>query len=108
MTTCSVSSHRQCTTLYSSENGLDYTLEGIVLDHQNKDMLLFEGKINNKYYALTRPLGNSYLAAPPDSDYDPGPGINLAQSPDLMHWKPVDEPFIKINSSSVKTAKYAA
>jgi len=105
MTTCSVSSERQSTTLYSSENGLDYTLEGIVLDHQNKDMILFEGKINEKYYALTRPLGSSYLATPPDSDNYPGPGINLAQSPDLLHWKPVDEPFIRIKSGSGKTTK---
>ena len=105
MTTCSVSSERQSTTLYSSENGLDYTLEGIVLDHQNKDMLLFEGKINEKYYALTRPLGSLYLATPPDSDVNPGPGINLAQSPDLLHWKPVDEPFIRIKSGSRKTTK---
>ena len=43
MTTCSVSAERHCTTLHVSDNGLDYTLEGIVLDHQNKDMLLFEG-----------------------------------------------------------------
>jgi len=105
MTTCSVSSERLCTTLYSSVNGLDYTLEGVVLDHQNKDMLLFEGKINKKYYALTRPLGISYLAVPPNSNYNPGPGINLTQSPDLLHWKPVDEPFIRIQSDSGKTAK---
>lgn len=105
MTACSVSSERLCTTLYSSVNGLDYTLEGIVLDRQNKDMLLFEGRINEKYYALTRPLGNSYLATPPDSNYSPGPGINLAQSTDLLHWKPVDEPFIRIKSGSGKTAK---
>ncbi len=100
MTTCSVSSHRHSTTLYSSDNGLDYQLEGIILDHQNKDMLLFEGTINNKYYALTRPLGSLYFATPPDSRYIPGPSINLATSPDLMHWKPFDMPLIRPQKES--------
>ncbi|MGN6124323.1 MAG: glycosidase, partial [Sphingomonas oligoaromativorans] len=39
MTSCSVSPERHSTTLYSSTNGLDWTFEDIVLDHQNKDML---------------------------------------------------------------------
>ncbi len=53
MTACCVSSERHSTMLYISEDGLNYTCLGIVLDHQNKDMLLFEGKINNSFYALT-------------------------------------------------------
>jgi len=105
MTTCSVSSERLSTTLYSSKNGLDYTLEGIVLDHQNKDMLLFEGLINNKYYALTRPLGINYFATPPQSNYNPGPSINLAESPDTLHWKPLDEPFIRPGKSKTTSLK---
>jgi predicted GH43/DUF377 family glycosyl hydrolase len=100
MTTCSVSSERQSTTLYKSDNGINYHLEGIILDHQNKDMLLFEGTINDKFYALTRPLGSSYFATPPDSIFNPGPSINLAQSPDLLHWKPLDEPFIRPGKKS--------
>src|SRR3546814_19159074 len=36
MTTCSVSPERHATVLYSSPNALDWTLEGIVLDHQKK------------------------------------------------------------------------
>jgi predicted GH43/DUF377 family glycosyl hydrolase len=95
MTTCSVSSERLGTVLYTSENGLDYTLEGVVLDHQNKDMLFFEGMINNKFYALTRPLGMIYFATAPHSDYGPGPSINLAESPDALHWKPLDESLIR-------------
>jgi len=95
MTTCSVSSTRQSSTLYISNDGLNYRLEGIILDHQNKDMLIFEGKINNMYYALTRPLGSLYFAEPPDSKYIPGPSINMAQSPDMLHWKPVEDFMIK-------------
>ena len=105
MTTCSVSSERQGTTLYSSSNGLDYKFEGLILDHQNKDMLLFEGKVNNMYYALTRPLGSLYFATVPDSRYNPGPTINIAQSPDLLHWKPGDTPFIRPSVSGHSTMK---
>jgi len=105
MTTCSVSSERLGTTLYSSENGLDYTLQGVVLDHQNKDMLFFEGMINNKFYALTRPLGDSYLATPPQSNHNPGPSINLAESPDALHWKPLDAPFIRPGKSKTTSLK---
>lgn len=105
MTTCSVSSERHSTTLYSSTNGLDYQLDGIILDHQNKDMLLFEGKTDNLYYALTRPLGSLYFASAPDSPYNPGPTVNLAQSPDLLHWKPCDEPLIRSGRESTATMK---
>src|SRR3546814_17625077 len=38
MTTCSVSPERHATVLSSSPNALDWTLEGIVLDHQNKEI----------------------------------------------------------------------
>lgn len=105
MTTCSVSSERLGTALYTSENGLDYTLEGIVLDHQNKDMLFFEGMINNKFYALTRPMGSIYFATSPQSNFNPGPSINLAESPDALHWKPLDEPFIRPGKSKATSLK---
>ena len=64
MTVCCVSSERHSTMLYVSDDGLNYTSLGVVLDHQNKDMLLFEGQINKKYYALTRPMGECYFASP--------------------------------------------
>ena len=105
MTTCSVSAERQCTTLHTSDNGLDYVLEGIVLDHQNKDMLLFEGKVQDRFMALTRPLGDQYFAYPPDSPFAGGPSINLAQSPDALHWKPLDRAFIRAKKGSACAAK---
>ena len=95
MTTCTVSSERHATSLYSSNDGLNYHFEGIILDHQNKDMLIFEGKTNNKYFALTRPLGSLYFQTAKDSEYLSGPTINLASSPDLLHWKPADDPLIR-------------
>jgi len=95
MTTCTVSAERHATSLYSSHDGLDYRFEGIILDHQNKDMLLFEGRVNNIYFALTRPLGSLYFQTAKDSEFMAGPTINLASSPDLLHWKPTDEPLIR-------------
>jgi len=105
MTTCSVSPERHCTTLYSSDNGLDWRFEDIVLDHQNKDMLIFEGRINGEYWAQTRPMGDLYFAYPPGSDWRPGPSINLATSKDALYWKPYRKPGIRPHSGTVATAR---
>jgi beta-1,2-mannobiose phosphorylase / 1,2-beta-oligomannan phosphorylase len=100
MTTCTVSSERQATTLFESDDGLNYRFKGIILDHQNKDMLLFNEKVGNDYYALTRPLGSLYFMTGKNSGWMPGPSINLAVSPDLMHWKPCDEAFMRARIGS--------
>ena len=105
MTTCSVSPERHSTTLYTSDNGLDWTFADIVLDHQNKDMLIFEGKIGGQYWAQTRPLGDLYFAYPPGSEWRSGPAINLATSPDARHWKPHIKPGIRPHASTVATAR---
>jgi predicted GH43/DUF377 family glycosyl hydrolase len=105
MTSCSVSPERHSTTLYTSDDALDWQLEGIVLDHQNKDMLIFEGKVAGKFWAQTRPLGDLYFAYPPDSPWRAGPSINLATSPDAVHWKPHDKPGIRPHAATVSTAR---
>jgi len=105
MTTCSVSPERQCATLYSSTDAIAWTLEGIVLDHQNKDMLIFEGLVDGKYWAQTRPLGDLYFAYPPGSEWRAGPSINLATSPDALHWKPYDRPGIRPHAATMATAR---
>ena len=105
MTTCSVSPERHSTTLYSSDNGLDWTFEDIVLDHQNKDMLIFEGKIGGHFWAQTRPLGDLYFAYPPGSEWRSGPSINLALSPDAHFWKPYAKPGIRPHAATVATAR---
>lgn len=105
MTSCSVSPERHSTTLYSSEDGIDWRFEGIVLDHQNKDMLIFEGLIGGKYWAQTRPLGDLYFAYPPGSPWRAGPSINLATSPDALHWKPHIEPGIRPHAAAVATVR---
>ncbi|UDF04113.1 glycosidase [Asticcacaulis sp. AND118] len=105
MTTCSVSPERQCTTLYTSDNGLDWRFVDVVLDHQNKDMLIFEGLIDGQYWAQTRPLGEVYFAYPPGSEWHAGPSINLATSPDSLHWKPHRNPGLRPQAGSVATAR---
>lgn len=105
MTTCSVSPERHSTTLHTSDNGLDWRFEGIVLDHQNKDMLIFEGLVDGQYWAQTRPLGHLYFAYPPGSPWRAGPSINLASSPDGRHWKPRIEPGIRPHAGTVATAR---
>ncbi|HVF93430.1 MAG TPA: glycosidase [Sphingomonas sp.] len=105
MTTCSVSAERHCTTLHVSRDGLNYTLEGIVLDHQNKDMILFEGLVGGAFMALTRPLGEVYFAYPDDSPWVGGPSINLARSPDALHWRPLDAPGIRARKGSTSAMK---
>lgn len=105
MTTCSVSPERHSTTLYSSSNALDWTFEGIVLDHQNKDMLIFEGLIAGKFWAQTRPLGDLYFAYPPGSEWRAGPSINLASSPDGRHWQPALQPGIRPRVDWIETTR---
>ncbi len=105
MTVCGVSAERHCTAMYHSVNGLDYKLLGVVLDHQNKDMILFEGKVGGKYMALTRPLGEVYFAYPEDSPWLGGPSINFAQSPDALHWKPLDQPGIRARKGTTSTQR---
>ena len=105
MTTCCVSSERHSTMLYVSEDGLDYRNLGIVLDHQNKDMLLFEGKINNKYYALTRPLGECYFACSPSSEWHPGRCHSYGNIAGSLHWKPADKAFLRARRTSSSNVK---
>ena len=105
MTTCSVSAERHSTTLHTSTNGLDYALQGIILDHQNKDMLLFEGLVGGAFTALTRPLGECYFAYPEGSPWIGGPSINLATSPDALHWRPLPSPGIRARRGSTSVMK---
>ena len=50
------------------------------------DVLIFEGLIDGKFWAETRPLGDLYFAYPPGSEWRAGPSINLATSPDALYW----------------------
>ena len=105
LTACAVGAERHGTCLYTSRDGLNYTLRGLVLDHQNKDMLYFEGRIAGQFWALARPLGDLYFLYPPQSPYHAGPSINLASSPDGLHWKPHDAPLLRPKKNTLATMK---
>jgi predicted GH43/DUF377 family glycosyl hydrolase len=105
MTVCSCSAERHGTSLYTSDNGMEWRLEGLVLDHQNKDMLLFEGKIGDRFWALTRPLGELYFAYREDAEFAGGPVIQFASSPDALHWKPCDRPGLRARRGSTSALK---
>ncbi|MFZ2029676.1 MAG: hypothetical protein WAU68_05150 [Vitreimonas sp.] len=105
LTACAVSAERHGTCLFTSRDGLNYEACGIVLDHQNKDMLFFEGKIDGRFWALTRPLGDHYFAYPTASPFHAGPSINLAVSPDGLHWRPRGAPLIRPRKGAVSTMK---
>jgi beta-1,2-mannobiose phosphorylase / 1,2-beta-oligomannan phosphorylase len=105
MTVCSCSAERHGTSLYTSDDGFDWRLEGLVLDHQNKDMLLFEGLVDGRFWALTRPMGEIYFAYPDEAAFAGGPVIQLASSPDALHWKPSDRPGVRARKGSTSAAK---
>ncbi|WP_448501194.1 glycoside hydrolase family 130 protein [Sphingomonas sp.] len=100
MTICTVSAERHATMLMRSADGLNWVSQGLVLDHQNKDMLLFEGTPGGMYHALTRPLGDGYFVYPADSGLAGGPAIHFARSPDALHWKPLEAPGIRPRAGS--------
>lgn len=62
--------------LQTTRNWKDFDRKGMILPPHNKDVAIFEEKINGKYYALHRPsskdIGGNY--------------IWLAESPDALHW----------------------
>ena len=105
MTVCCCSAERHGTALYTSDDGMEWTLHGLVLDHQNKDMLLFEGRVGGKYWALTRPLGELYFAYPEHAAHAGGPAIQFASSPDALHWKPNDAPGLRARRGSTSAMK---
>lgn len=104
MTVCAVASDRHSTALYRSEDGLHYDCLGVILDHQNKDMVLFPEKVNGLYHALTRPQGELYFKES-RADIIPGPSINLASSPDLLHWRPLTQVLVRPQKGTLLSRK---
>jgi beta-1,2-mannobiose phosphorylase / 1,2-beta-oligomannan phosphorylase len=50
---------------------------GVMLPSENKDVMLFPRKLKRKYVTVHRPMGRDAFTAP---------NIQLASSPDLIHW----------------------
>ncbi len=95
MTVCGVSGVRLCTVMYRSDDGFGWQSQGMVLDHGNKDMVPFEGRVGERFVSLTRPLSDAWFVASPDGAEGSGPSINLATSLDMLHWRPLAEPALR-------------
>lgn len=65
-----------CTGLLKTNDFNKFERCGIILCPENIDVVLFPEKINNKYYALTRPVPHNIGSL----------GIWIASSPDLINW----------------------
>lgn len=77
ITYVAVSRHGVSTALASTKDFKTFTRHGIIFHPENKDVLLFPEKIQDRYYALHRPNPASKFAKPE---------MWLASSPDLLHW----------------------
>lgn len=108
LTAAAMSPERISTVLYRSDDGLDWQFADMLLDHHNRDMALFEGRIDGRFWAQTRPAGEQYIAYPATSPWRAGPAINLATSPDGLHWKPHLSPGIRPHSATASTARMGA
>jgi len=106
MTVVSVSSNRISTSLYISHDGISYRFKDIIFEHQNKDVVLFPEKIEEKYRALTRPEGNNNpIGYPHQEEYLAGPFISSASSLDLIHWKPSENIIKPLEKQNMYTTR---
>lgn len=106
MTVVGVGFNKICTCLYVSDNGLDYEPKGVIFEHHNKDVVLFPEAVGDRYYALTRPEGSDiHLSFLPNSPLLAGKSISAAESPDLLHWKPVDRTVLPMRKNSLYNRK---
>lgn len=65
MTYVSLSRFNSISTRYAvSNDGIKWHKREIIFRHQNKDVVLFPEKINNRYVALNRPEGNMKFSLP--------------------------------------------
>jgi len=53
-------------------------------------------------------MGGDYFVCPPDTPFHAGPSINLATSPDGLHWKPHEAPLLRPRRDSLMTMKMGA
>jgi len=72
-----VSRHGAATALASTRDFQTYNHHGIIFPPENKDVLLFPGRVLGDYVALHRPNPSTYFATPE---------MWIARSPDLINW----------------------
>ena len=72
-----VSKHGPATALASTSDFKTYERHGVIFCPENKDVVLFPGRIGGRHAALHRPVCGTPFTRPE---------IWTAQSPDLIHW----------------------
>ncbi len=72
----SVSNKGASTSLVKTKDFLTFERMGIIFPPENKDVSIFNRKIDGKYYAYHRPVPKAFGK----------PDIWIASSPDLIHW----------------------
>ena len=77
ITYVAVSRHGAATALASTIDFMKFKRHGIIFYPENKDVVLFPGKVNDKYFTLHRPN--------PNSQFGP-PEIWVASSHNLLNW----------------------
>jgi predicted GH43/DUF377 family glycosyl hydrolase len=77
ITYVAVSCHGPATALASTTDFKTFERHGIIFCPENKDVVLFPQKINDRYMALHRPLGGTRFCRPE---------MWLASSTDCLHW----------------------
>jgi predicted GH43/DUF377 family glycosyl hydrolase len=76
ITYTAVSRHGIAVGLASTQDFRTFTRHGLIMGPENKDVMLFAGRVNGKYYMLHRPTVNGVGTLQ----------IWLAESPDMLHW----------------------
>lgn len=64
------------TSMISTTDFINYQRHGIIFMPENKDVCIFNEKINGYYYAYNRPVPKAFGT----------PDIWISRSPDLLHW----------------------
>lgn len=77
VTYVAVSRHGACTALASTRDFTRFERHGIIFPPENKDVVLFPERLQQRYVAIHRPNPNQHFSAPE---------MWVATSPDLLHW----------------------
>ena len=72
----SVSPYGACTSLVTTKDFKEFSRKGVIFPVENKDVCIYNEKINDMYYAYHRPVPKAFGS----------PDIWIASSPDLVHY----------------------
>ncbi|MAF50689.1 MAG: hypothetical protein CMH64_01225 [Nanoarchaeota archaeon] len=98
MTYVALSRYNSISSSYAvSKDGINWKRRGIIFRHQNKDVVLFPGKVKGRYVAFNRPEGNFNFSLP---------HMWISYSKDLEHWG--DDQSLLLSKDSWDSARVGA